>query len=401
MVVAGRVRRARWQAVALGAGMVAALVLVTAPAHAAARPKFQLPFACGEKWEGSSRPTHSPSSLAVDWNRDANDEGHTVVATAPGIVTSVIDVGNTSYGLYIVIDHGGGWTTLHAHLLRAFVVAGQRVDQGQVIALLGNSGGSSGAHLHYEQRLDKSDRHAIFNDTSFTYNSWLRSRNCTDIPAVGDWNGDRLTDVGTFGNQRATGVFRQRLPDGSRDVVSLGRPTDTPVMGDWNGDGQTDPGVWRATTHTFILSSANGSQQTIVFGANGDLPIAGDWNGDGRDDVGVFHPASATFSLRDANGNFTTKVLGTAAGWPIAGDWDGDGRSDIGIYDPGTTTFTLATADQTIKTVVYGTKTSLPVIGHWDADPTSDLGVWEPSTGIFSKRLGPNQTETIRFGKIR
>jgi hypothetical protein len=399
--VAGPLRRGRWHAAAAVAATAATLILCATPAAAVTRPKFQMPFACGERWEGSTRPTHSPSSLAVDWNRDAYDEGHVVVATAPGVVTSVVNLGNTSYGLYVVIDHGGGWTTLHAHLLRSFVIAGQRVDQGQVIALLGNSGGSSGAHLHYEQRLDKTDRHAYFNGKSFAYGSWLSSKNCTDVPVVGDWNGDRLSDVGTFGHQQATGVFRQRLPDGGRDVVSLGRPTDSPVVGDWNGDGQSDIGVFRTTTHTFVLSSPNGSQKAFSFGAAGDLPIAGDWNGDGRDEVGVFHPATATFSLRDANGNFTTKVFGTAATWPIAGDWDGDGRFEVGVYDPAARTFLLAMPDGTVKTIVFGSRTSLPVVGNWDANPVSDVGVWEPTTGTFSKRLGPKHVETIRFGRAR
>jgi hypothetical protein len=374
--------------------------VVAAPAHAS-RPDFQMPFACGERWEGTTRPTHSPSSLAVDWNKDARDEGHLVVATAPGIVASVVDLGDTSYGLYVVVDHGGGWTTLHAHLLKAFVVPGQRVDDGQVIALLGNSGGSSGAHLHYEQRLDRSDRHAVFNGNRFDYGSWLRSRNCADVPVVGDWNGDQTSDVGAFGHQRETGVFRQRLPSGGRDVVSLGRPTDTPVVGDWNGDGNSDLGVWRPASHRFVLSASDGTLTGFSFGVAGDLPIAGDWNGDGLGDVGVFHPATSRFFLRDSSGDFTTRVFGDAASWPIAGDWDGDGRCDIGVYDPSTRSFSLAMPDRSTKTIVFGPAGSLPAVGSWDTDPISELGVWDPSTGLFSERLGPRRVETVRFGKIR
>lgn len=386
----------------VGAALAAAVVVVgMAPADALSRPDFQLPFACGEKWEGSSRPTHTPSSLAVDWNRDARDEGHVVVATAPGVVTSVVDLGDTSYGLYVVVDHGGTWTTLHAHLLKAFVVVGQRVDQGQPIALLGNSGGSSGAHLHYEQRLDKTDQRAVFNGDPFRYDSWLRSRNCGDVPVVGDWNGDRVGDVGVFGRQPSAGVFRLRLPDGSKDVVTLGLPTDTPVVGDWDGDGNADLGVWRPSGGQFLLSAANGSRQRIVFGAAGDLPVAGDWNGDGRDEVGVFHPATATFLLRDAQGNVTSRVLGTTSSWPIAGDWDGDGRDDVGVYDTGTGVFKEALADGTVKTIAFGGAGMLPVVGNWGPDAISDLGIWDPSAGMFVKRLGPKKTESIKFGKAR
>jgi hypothetical protein len=371
------------------------------PAVAAAKPEFQMPFACGERWEGSTRPSHSPSSLAVDWNRDAYDLGKIAVASAPGVVTSVVNLGNRSYGRYVVIDHGGGWTTLHAHLSAFLVTVGQHVDQGQPIALVGNSGGSSGAHLHYEQRLNKVDRHAEFNARSFVYGSWLKSHNCVDVPVVGDWNGDRLSDVGVFGRQPVAGVYRLRMPDGTRQAVTLGLPTDTPVVGDWNGDGQSDLGVWRATTQTFFKMADSGKKTAVVFGSRSSLPVVGDWDGDGLDDVGVFEPPTATFLLRDGSGSYSSRYFGTTAGLPIAGDWDGDGRDDVGVYDQATTTFRLAMSDDTVKTVVFGTTTGLPVVGHWNTDGRSDLGIWDPFTGTFTERLGPNRSTAVRFGRLR
>src|SRR4051812_24346974 len=365
-----RRRRLRWPSAAVVA--VAALsVVAAAPGAVAAtpRPDFQLPFACGERWQGSTRPTHSPSEMSIDWNRDSHDLGHPVIATAPGVVTSVVDVGDTSYGLYIVIDHGGGWTTLHAHLLKAFVTVGQQVDQGQVIALLGDSGGSTGPHLHYEQRHDRVDKAAIFNGRRFKYDEqWLRSRSCGDVPVVGDWNGDRVSDVGTFGRRASGGVFRERLPDGTKVPVSLGSPIDTPVTGDWDGDGQTDLGVWRTTTHTFTLRSGNGQATTISLGRAGDLPVAGDWDGDGRTDVGVYRPKASTFFLRDGSGAVTTRVFGSPGGYPVAGDWDGDGRADVGAYTASTRQFSLAMPDGAVKTVRLGTPTSLPAVGNWNTD---------------------------------
>nr|MBA3309604.1 M23 family metallopeptidase [Nocardioidaceae bacterium] len=197
-------------AAVVAAGTVAALVATAPPAAAVERPEYQMPFACGERWEGSTRSTHSPSTLSVDWNRDAYDSGQPVVASAPGVVTDVVNLGDQSYGRYVIIDHGGGWTTLHAHLLASYVVEGQRVDQGQTIALLGTSGGSTGPHLHYEQRLDRENRHAFFDGQGFVYNSWLTSQNCLDVPVVGDWNGDRLTDVGVFVRRAVEARFRER-----------------------------------------------------------------------------------------------------------------------------------------------------------------------------------------------
>ena len=62
------------------------------------------------------------------------------------------------YGLAIEIDHGGGVATRYAHLSRILVREGQAVTRQTVIGLLGNTGRSTGPHLHYEVRLSESPR---------------------------------------------------------------------------------------------------------------------------------------------------------------------------------------------------------------------------------------------------
>lgn len=56
------------------------------------------------------------------------------------------------YGNYVVIDHGGGLTTLYAHMSVVKVSQGDTVSQGTVIGVTGNTGASTGPHLHYEVR---------------------------------------------------------------------------------------------------------------------------------------------------------------------------------------------------------------------------------------------------------
>ena len=77
--------------------------------------------------------------------------GAPIVAPAAG---RVISAGRErSYGLSVEIDHGNGIVTRYAHASRLVVTVGQRVTRGQVIAAVGNSGLSTGPHLHYEIHL--------------------------------------------------------------------------------------------------------------------------------------------------------------------------------------------------------------------------------------------------------
>ncbi len=85
----------------------------------------------------------------------ANKVGTSVVAMADGVVMISKSSGwNGGYGQYIVIRHPNKTQTLYAHLSANDVVAGQSVTQGQKIGELGNTGRSTGPHLHFEVRGD-------------------------------------------------------------------------------------------------------------------------------------------------------------------------------------------------------------------------------------------------------
>lgn len=74
--------------------------------------------------------------------------GTPIIAPADGVVTFAGWEGG--YGRTLVINHGHGLVTRYGHLYKFKVKKGQKVKRGQVIALVGNTGRSSGPHLHYE-----------------------------------------------------------------------------------------------------------------------------------------------------------------------------------------------------------------------------------------------------------
>ncbi|MEU7613761.1 peptidoglycan DD-metalloendopeptidase family protein [Micromonospora sp. NPDC049204] len=151
--------RKRWMSLLVTGLLVGGTLVPASPALAA--PTFKVPFPCGQSWSGQTRSDHSPA-YAVDFNR-TDDVGDPVVASAPGTVDRVTDLGGTSYGKYVRINHGGGYSTYYAHLTGFNVSVGQTVAYGKVLGWVGSTGGSTGPHLHYEQRLNGSDIQVRFN----------------------------------------------------------------------------------------------------------------------------------------------------------------------------------------------------------------------------------------------
>ena len=78
--------------------------------------------------------------------------GAPIIAPADGTVTFTDTLGG--YGKAIMIDHGNGISTRYGHLSGFAVTAGQKVHRGDVIGYVGESGRSTGPHLHYEVRIN-------------------------------------------------------------------------------------------------------------------------------------------------------------------------------------------------------------------------------------------------------
>lgn len=183
--------------------VVAAAAVVFAATPALAAPVYKLPFPCGEVWSGETRTNHVPLN-GIDFNR-ANDEDDWVIASAPGTVDVVADLGTSSYGKYIRINHTGGHTTYYAHLKTQRVTVGTVVGYGTWIGTVGSTGNSTGPHLHYEQRVNGTAQQVAFDGVGALY---YGSRSYTSSNACGGTSrtGAGWIDTASGGPQLAYSV---------------------------------------------------------------------------------------------------------------------------------------------------------------------------------------------------
>ncbi len=199
---------------------------------------------------------------------------------------------------------------------------------------------------------------------------------------------------------------------GTDGLVSFGSSTDLPVVGDWNGDGVDDVGIRRGNLFFLDLNGNRiwepGIDGIFAFGSSTDIPVIGDWNGDGTDDFGVRR--NNLFFL-DLNGNRVWEpgidgifAFGSSTDTPVIGDWNADGTDDFGIRRNNLLFLDLngnRVWEPGIDGIfAFGSSTDTPVIGDWNADGTDDFGirrnnlfyldlngnrVWEPGIdGVFA-----------------
>jgi murein DD-endopeptidase MepM/ murein hydrolase activator NlpD len=87
---------------------------------------------------------HAGLDIAAPW-------GAPVRAAAGGQVIVATHAGGP-YGVQVILDHGSGLRTVYGHLSALHVAPGERVERGELIGLVGNTGFSTGPHLHFELR---------------------------------------------------------------------------------------------------------------------------------------------------------------------------------------------------------------------------------------------------------
>nr|WP_134683401.1 M23 family metallopeptidase [Brevibacillus migulae] len=85
------------------------------------------------------------------WNEE---EAKTPIQAAKEGIVVEAGANRAGYGYLVVLDHGGGLQTFYAHMRKISVYVGQEVDEGDILGYMGNTGDSTGYHLHFEVRQD-------------------------------------------------------------------------------------------------------------------------------------------------------------------------------------------------------------------------------------------------------
>jgi hypothetical protein len=123
--------------------------------------KLNIPDSCSIDLTGFSMPTKNPTRITSPFGPRRRRMhsgidlkvyvGDTIVAVFDGKVR-IVDTERRGYGNYVVIRHNNGLETIYGHLSKQLVEENQEVRAGEVIGLGGNTGRSTGSHLHFEIR---------------------------------------------------------------------------------------------------------------------------------------------------------------------------------------------------------------------------------------------------------
>jgi hypothetical protein len=199
-----------------------------------------------------------------------------------------------------------------------------------------------------------------------------------------------------------TRYLRQTRSSGVADFTyTYGVATDIPVMGDWDGNGTETPGVYRDGRYYLRNSNTSGVADIVLdYGIPTDHPIVGDWNGDGVDTIGVFR--EGRWYLRNTNNSGVADSVwayGDTTDLPVVGDWNGNGTDTFAVVRNGTW-FTTNHFDSGVAEDVfgYGNPTGdIPIAGDWDGNGTETPGVVRSGTWYLVNGLNRGFAD-VNFG---
>jgi len=342
-------------------------------------------------------------------------KGVPVVAVASGTVRWI---GPTC--CYLSIEHDDGWEAWYIHLnndtqrpdgsytddglgygIADGVVVGARVEAGQVIGWVGDSGNAEGTapHLHFQLR----------DPDGIPFNAYLSLRAAEagppppTTPLCPDGG---VCDTVAF--QDAGGQFNlwaDLVANPPTTRFFFGNPGDLAFAGDWDCDGVETPGLYRRSDGYVYLRNSNTqgvADVTFFFGIPGDMAVAGDFNNDGCDTVSIYRPSEARFyvinelgsadgGLGDADYSF---LFGNLGDKPFIGDFNGDGIDTIGLHRESTGLVYFRNSNTTGIAdfqFIFGNPGDKLTAGDWDGDGDDTVAVYRPSNGMFYIRNSNTQ----------
>lgn len=216
------------------------------------------------------------------------------------------------------------------------------------------------------------------------------------VPVIGDWDGDRRTDLAGWdpsGDGQGHGQFQIWRSTPSPFLLQIwGEPGDDPtVVADYSGDGRTDTAVYRpGAPSTWFIATGHTPHIVVQWGEASDVPTPGDYDGDGRADIAVARPSGdGTFHwfIRLSGGGVRLVQFGNVDDFIVPGDFDGDGRADLAVTRDtgGILTWFIYGSSTGFRSVQFGnTATDYEVAEDYDGDGETDIAVWrEQSPGKF------------------
>jgi hypothetical protein len=261
----------------------------------------------------------------------ARSSGGPVLAAASGRVLRVIKSTATSgYGTQITIDHGNGYLTRYGHLIVSspLVAEGQTVSKGQQIASMGNTGGSTGTHLHFEVRINGISQSGL--------NGYFPCGKSVSAGATIDWSFPGFPSPAAPPAPDADGDGVPDSADACRTIpgfslyAGCGLPR-TANSTDFNGDSRAD--VFFAHPNGQWWASDGGSSPWRVLAAGNvsmNLFQFADFDGDGKDDVFYPHPNGTWLVSFGGTQPWTQINTAGVAGEELQlGDFNGDGKADV------------------------------------------------------------------------